>query len=302
MSTPDATTLNSLAALLDAGLAPASAFVRLAEQTGESASRWQTAQTALQQGSTTAEALGKARLLSSSETLVLHSAETVGRLVETLRQLAQQRNARTLRLRRLRSQLILPLIILLIGIGAALVLAAARGNLTPVLAEAAWAVCQFGGLTLLMLYVLATERLTWLDLGWRLVLPRWMTAYLSLFEQEFLGGLMTQTDAGLDAASALKNLARLLRSDDYRQRVSNAARLTEGGEDLVTALVQSGLPLRSATQRIMTSGIAAGRLEVGLQHHLKLGAERIELHVDTIHEWLPRAWYLLALVLVSPLF
>lgn len=121
------------------------------------------------------------------------------------------------------------------------------------------------------------------------ILRRFFECYLFRF-------LLIQWQSGIDAEQSLAQLNSLFNSGLLKQKIRLAQGQIAKGAGLTATLLKQQLILSSALKQTMQVGESAGRLSEHLEHYLQQEEEYLALVIASFYEWLPRFYYVLALV------
>jgi len=287
----------SLAALIDAGLAPLQAVEVLRQQYPEFG--WPLSMLArrLKQGQPLWGALQSSTLYGPRALVLLRAAEEAGKLSDALRQIAGESERQKRRLAALRVQLWLPLGLLLVASLADIFVLLYRREQTA--APSLFDVMLVPGVvwlaTLLLLRLLRRDSSFWLGWGWRIGLAP-VPFYQRFYDHELLRQLHWPLEAGMPGA--LIPAQGLLDVADYRRRIGGAQQMLAAGSGLAETLVHHGLILGATPRQLLVTAERAGRLPEAIGHQLGLETGRLASTLDSLYQWLPRLYYLFVLSLV----
>lgn len=286
----------SLAALIDAGLAPLHAVEILRQQYPEYGWPLSLVTRRLKRGDSLVGALQGTPLYGPRALVLLQAAEEAGRVPDALRQIAMAAEQQQRRLATLKVQLSLPLSLLLLASLAGLGFRLYRSGQTlgTALAEAVLPLMLVLLATTLLLRLLRCDSGFWLSWGWRLGLAR-LPLYQRFYDHEFCRQLYWPLDAGMP--QTLAPALGLLDVPDYRRRVSSAQRMLASGKGITDTLLHHNLVFGTMTRQLLAAAEHAGRLPEAIGHQLEQERAHLELGLDTFYQWLPRLYYLLVLSL-----
>jgi len=286
--------LTRLAALLAAGIDPARALdIAARDADPRTARRLEAVARGVRDGMDPTELLQDERLLAPGESAAVSALATGGRWDHAVDWVATERERANRLRRRLRSGLVLP--------GAVVVIAAFAG---PLPAAFAGELGPGGYARAVFTPIIAAGSLAWL--GFRLgpavvALVRRVCSRLrgvpTAGEREGLYHLLARLlAAGLPAAEALTVCARAV-SSPVAQRLRSAAARARGGAAVVPVLAACGLIDPNREQAVLYAAEQAGDLPASLEQIRRQLGDRRQLREDLIAEWVPRAIYVLALVM-----
>jgi len=149
-------------------------------------------------------------------------------------------------------------------------------------------------------WVLQRDLLVWLSIGWRLPsFSRSNKVYRLAFEHTFYRLLTWQITSGIAADLAFNNMQYLLNANTYQRSVRSIAVAANSGMNLVQCLTEHGFVLTQQMKRVMQTSLHAGAWEQGVSHHLRLQSQQLDRKADDFFKWLPKFYYLLALLAVT---
>jgi type II secretory pathway component PulF len=290
----------SLAAMLGAGLSPLEAVTTLQAGDAQLVRRLAPVVARLKQGQSFAKAIAAAHWHSAPTLELLAVAERAGKLPVALQFLATGHDQRRARMQKLKAQLWLPGLVLLLGLAAAVWLHVVRHqqSVAAEMGSAALSLFAVYVVTRGLLGLLSRDGLQWLGWLWQCNLVRPFNVARLTFEHYWYALLLWQLEAGCDAQTALRQMAGLLASKKYRAQVQSCQHRVAKGGGLTAGLAQCGLLLSPELKQLLAAGEQAGALTSALQHQLALQRARLEQTLALIFEWIPRAYYLLILLVV----
>lgn len=296
------TEIRSLATLLSAGLSTQQALESLLKSTAQTQTKNEVQQMLAQirQGKSLSSALQSQRWCTPSRIHRLTMAEGIGALPVTLSQLASEREITAQRARYLWARLLGTL-------GLAFVTALVSAWLGSHKTGLSFWPHFLGTVPDLLILVLGAILLIWLvtrdHLFWA-CFAWWMPAGLGAarrsFEVCWVAALRDSLQAGVDPASATRQLSGLLTPRGYRAAMQAMSVDLSKGRSLSQATTHWRLSprLRAAIQ----SGEAAGTLLQSLGHFVRLETQTLALTRQTFDEWLPRGFYLWAITRLMGFF
>jgi len=259
--------------------------------------------TQLKRGVTLSRALAHSKIITAYETTLLEVAEYSGKLSDALNTIAELHENRQLRISKLKTQLSLPIFVVLVGVIAGVMLNITQGNsvLTSLFDHGVLLIIVFV-VTKCLISLLKSDIFSLLSKGWNLGLQKSTTFFQRYFEFYFYTLLIWQVSAGVDYQLALRKNARILSAKDYQIKLRNAQSQVQQGEDIAKTLQENGLILSSDLGQAIRTGQHSGSFEQAIEHHLAQQEIVIERTTNMFFEWLPRFYYLLVLILVLPRF
>lgn len=249
------------------------------------------------------DAVRRAGAMDEFDLSLLRTAETAGRLPDGLNAIAQRRLAQIQRVATLSTSLWLPQLLLLIGGFAALLVRVARGdNLLPSLVEISCWVVGARIVTVLFLGLLGLDPRVYLSKLWPLSwLRKHSLLFQSSFELTFFSAFLWQIRAGVAVEQVTKNCKGLLSNKAFQGTVDRVAQAMSQGLGVADSLIEHGLILSKRLRMTVNVAEQSGRWEQAIEQELGLRAAAITQSVDAKFKWIPRVYYVLALVVVAKL-
>ena len=289
-----------LARMEEAGISHAQAFNILIETGNPLSTSLHKTVRYLQSGRPIAESGYRAGLFSQLDRELIAAGEFSGKLGDIYRQLARYYGDKARHIRKIKSNLIFPLSILLLALLIQPIPALFVGSITAM----EYILGSFGMFTYLMLLMYITWRLPyWLTegrlrfLGLRqiifqlqLTLPLIAPWIIRRQVKEFLLILGLMLDAGVPMLEALPKAADTVKNAILAERISKANHAIQSGSNLTAALGQIK-EFKPTTLQIIAIGEQSGKLATNLLHFARLEAEAISLQEEMLAEWLPRLIY-----------
>lgn len=286
----------SIATMFASGLTPQQIFSTIQQQISSNDPLFHVCNQAIplvESGISFVEILYDYDCVSAYHYQLLKVAEYSGQLSKVLIQIAYQIERSQARNQRLKIQLRVSQAIISIGLLAHIVLSLFQ-KILPI-AEVLFFI-------ILMLVTNAIYRLLMADLFsvlawiWHNSLAKLMPILARFFEYYVYQLLLLQLAAGIDPQQALAQLQELFPSPQLKQKLRLAQGQIIKGASLTTTLVKQQLIITTHLKQVMQIGEASGRLTDNLEHHLQQEEKKLALVIDSIYEWLPRFYYVLALV------
>ena len=253
-------------------------------------------------GQLLSKALLDENCLSESDYHVLSIAEKSGKLADGLAMIGERRRDWLMKVNTLKANLILPKGMLLVGALAGMFvrIASAGQEFSAALLSILSTLSVAWFVMLLSVWLIERDSLLWLSLGWRLTLvrKRWLIYQLA-FENAFYRLLSWQISVGIAPNQALSNSQSLLTASDYKNRVSNSIKLCNQGMSVDTVLQDNGLVLSQPLRQVLRTSMAVGSWDRAVIHHLDVQKKVLVLKAEDFFKWLPRFYYLLALLAIS---
>ena len=292
---------HQLAVLLDAGLPVDKALMNFADRQAKTLPGLESVVAAVRRGVALASALRQARIVSTFDFALLDLAEQAGRLPAGLRAISARHQLRQQRVKSLRIRLWMPQLVVCIAALASIFLAVMvdSESLAGAFFTAIATVVAVMLMTRLLLTILQLDPRYYLSVfWWSPTIKHRVFLYHSVFEQLFYRGLLWQLESGVDAANALVRCEDLLSSGSFRRSVQSAAAAAQTGESLVDALEFNKLILSSSLRQVLAIAETSGRWQQAIEHELGLQKRRLNQRIDSIFNWLPRAYYVFVLIVV----
>jgi type II secretory pathway component PulF len=286
-----------LAALEQAGIPPARAFASLAadaparEQAAlERASRW------CERGVDVALSLSRAGLVDDLDTRVLAAAVESGRLQAAYRDLAERHQAADLRVRRIRSKLLLPGFILVLAAFIKPFPAFFAGELDSLGYLRAVFTPLFGIVALLGLLAVLIRRARSRPMGRVLLgLPVIGTLVTRRQRTRYLEALAMLFDSGVPLLSALATSASAVAPGPMQAAYRALQAQVEAGATLEQAF--TACPYISLHTRLLVrSAEQSGTLSDTLNRVARTERESLESFENELATWLPRVAYILVAI------
>lgn len=293
---PDQQTLTHLAQLLDAGIAPLEACIRLEKicEHDKRAIRVIHRDVLLKRG--LASGIHRAGFCSHLEHELIRVAESSGKLGDALRFISDNLLKRQQRTKKLRTQMVLPistlLIMLLINV---VVSITAEIPLSTILINVVLTIIAVITVTKLLLLAARQDASRWLSIGWILNLNQTSTLLQRYFEYFFFTLFTWQIEAGIDYISGSKALSSFIFAKSYKNTILEYQQLISAGNGVTASLLQTHLISTAELEQVAVTGEKSGRFSQALQHYLISEGNRLESTSDTILTWLPRIYYLIVI-------
>ena len=296
----------ALGALLAAGISPAQAAASLRDHKDiplPVRRKLEPAARLLTEGKSFVEAFGQTGLFQRYELEILRVSEIGGQLPQALTAMADRVEKAQARISTLRARFALPAAVLVIAMLAGTVLGAFRNG--------PQAVTVLGNLvTLLVVYVLTRwlmrlvtmDGLAWAAVFWQLGLTRRFAVCRRQFEYYWYDLFMAMAEAGVDFQAALNGMIGLIKVSSYQAQARSAHRQLGRGTSLSQALSDNGLILTEELRLVVHVGERSGRLSEAIRQHLAVQQRSFEVLVQSLDDWLPRAYYLVVLVVAVRAF
>jgi len=291
-----------LAVMLDAGLTIEQSLKILKGASNQLDQELSVVIRLIQRGIALSDALLRAKVLNKSDYAHLNISEKSGKLPLGLSFIAERRLKWHQRVKTLQGALWLPKCLLIIGVFAGVFVRTASSK--QPLGEALWDVSiilSFAWIAVAFsVWLIQRDVSLWLSLGWRITWLRNKYAVYKLsFEHTFYRLLIWQLASGVAPDVALKNSQSLLSVPSYKLSLKSIAHGVASGQNLPQCLIEHRLVLTQPLLRVLKTSTQSGTWEEGVSHHLDWQQQVLARKADDFFKWLPRAYYLFALLIVS---
>ena len=297
--------LRQLAVMLEAGIAADVAVASLGATSGkEMQTKLKNATRAIKRGVALPEAFYKSKLVNEFDYSMLNTAADAGRIFEGLNHISERRVNQLQRVDSFKASLVLPKALVFIGLFAGVFIRSATGSqsVTEALISGGWTAAWFYFFCYLVLHVFRADTRIWMSWFWPHTLMRKRSEWLSLsLEYLLYNNLVWQVSSGVTYSQAVERWGSLLTAQDFRQKVERAAKQMEQGKRLSEALIDEGLVISNRMRQILLIADESGNHELAIKNELKLQNIQLAQINDDFFKWVPRVFYILALVWVSKL-
>ena len=253
-------------------------------------------------GQSLSKALKQARCINQSDFTILNIAEGAGKLPLGLQAIAERRANWLARVESLKAGLLLPKGLLLLGAFAGIFvrIAAYQQSLLGALTSVSITLLFAWVIIAVTVRLVQVDALTWLSILWplRFIRERWQV-YALAFEDVFYRLLAWQVRAGVPVSNALQACGSLLESKGFEQASLAAYRGASNGGNIPNILVTNNLVLTESLKRVLVTSIETGSWDSAVIAHLNVQKRHISLKADDFFKWLPRVYYLIALLAVT---
>jgi type II secretory pathway component PulF len=294
---PDKQTLTHLAQLLDAGIAPLEACIRLEKicDHDKRAIRVIHRDVLLKRG--LASGIYRAGFCSRVEHQFIRIAETSGKLGVALRFVSNNLVKRQQRAKQLRARLLLPIGALLIMLFINIIVSmTTKVPLSTILFNITLVIIVIITSSQLLLIAARQDASRWLSLGWTLRLHDNSKLFQRYFENLFFTLFCWQIEAGIDYISGSEALKSLLSAKSYAKTIDKYQKLISAGNGIAFSLIQTHLIKTAELKKVAVTGEESGRFSQALTHYLISEGHRLDSTSDTIFTWLPRIYYLFMII------
>jgi len=287
-----------LARLEESGIPIMKALTLLTQDGGEMGKRVAVALEHLKRGKSLAEAGTRAGLFVGLDTALVKVAEAGGTNAVVFRQLAKFYEDKARRVRQIKSQLFLPLTILLLAVFIQPVPALLLGKMTAIsyLGATVGLIFQMAILIFVLLRLpqwirhgfLRSFRHSWERAEINLpYLGKW---YVRRSLRDFMRSLGLMLQAGLPILEALPKAYEVVENLIIRQRLQKITSHLRDGDSFANAFSQVEGVNNIASQLVLTGEYAGSLAEIML-HYVKLESEDIARHDEMLAIWIPRIIY-----------
>jgi len=243
-------------------------------------------------------------LLGAFDHAMLLTADESGRVSDGLNHVSELRIKQFQRVDSLNASLILPKGIVMIGAFAGVFVRITAGGqsisqaMLAIGIASVWffLVCHF------LLFLIRSDSRIWMAWLWphKTLLKRSKWCCLAL-EHFFYKSLVWQISAGVTYNRAIERCSKLLSSPIFQNSVDAASRDIAAGTSLTESLLQHDLVITDRMRQVLSIADQSGTHERAIKHELKLQDFQLRLYAENFFKWMPRLFYLLALVVVSSL-
>lgn len=287
--------------MLDAGLLPSAALATVEKDQTELKSTLRRARGLVERGVDLPSALKRAKAISDFDFELLKSTAVAGQLGDGLRHIAEHRAQQLARVNSLKAALWMPKAVLFVGALAGLFIRIASYKQNPITSFAT--ICLIVSLVListhLFVRIYSLDRRLWLSWLWPIRFIRTQSIrFRQNFEQLFYRSFIWQYAAGVSAEQALTNCQKLLASPSFQANVEQAIHSVAKGTAAPQALIQNDLILSKRIRQTMQLANQAGALETAVNQELTLQRDDLERRQLNDIKWIPRAYYVINLVIV----
>lgn len=246
----------------------------------------------LEKGSSLPAALRAFNLVTAPLQISLAAADNAGSLGQSLQELAADYEQREANVHKLRSKFYVIYLLLFVGWGASLALAAVSTPeyfFTTIFRNSIWCLVCLVMIKMVTRIVLK-DGWWWLEQAWSFG-AKGHKAYQWSLITNWYALLSKQLKAGVDIASAIRGMAGLLGQASYRKAINNAASAVGSGHSLSQALAESDLLPDSAFRTILDSAEASGRLAETLDQQVCIAEQQLEIFRNNVMFWIPKGLY-----------
>jgi len=284
---------NALAALLNAGIAPAEAVALLGKQYTYLRPELARMTSALKTGQSLKHAFSTTRLLGAVELEILSTAEQAGKVVEALKFIGLRFDVRASRLKKVKSQLVLPMFIFILAVIIGFVIQVVDQT-ASIGAASLQAVLYLLAFTVTMKTIFAginRDSIVWMGLLSRVGMASWFSLAQRCFEYTWLTLLLWQHTAGIDWITATERIAHVTSVNGFQQKMRALNIALQQGKSLSAALTVSGVPISQTAMLTLHTGESSGNMTQSLQQYLTMEDERLASSIQLLTDWLPRLCY-----------
>ncbi|MEP1743167.1 MAG: type II secretion system F family protein [Kangiellaceae bacterium] len=292
---PPANLFFDLATLISAGI-PSLDAAKKVNASYPDVEQWSLAIAALEKGSRLSLALNKAQLISQYQTELISVSEDAGRLEQALKRLAEDVDNSIQRQSKLKSKLLYPFAILIVGILLSSVLSFVQHPQEPLVVLLLILVLKllFGfWIFRTVLYYSRKGIDFWLSKLDAFQNSAWFRQHFQMLLFEVL---YWHTSSGIDPKTSFSRISKLIASPTIKKKLLKASNLCGQGVAISNALRQAKLPLSSDALQLFSAGEHAGDIEGTLKKQLEIFEFETNLALDNLTEWLPRIFYGLVVV------
>ncbi|MDQ7090027.1 MAG: type II secretion system F family protein [Methylococcales bacterium] len=244
----------------------------------------------LNSGLAVATAGVNAGIFNETHQALIESAEVSGRLTAVYQQLADHYSEKLNRLKKIKSRLYLPTLVLLLALLIQPIPLLIANQITS-FSYLIQSIGQF--LQIVLLFFIALKLPTWFrplfqHLQIRLpIVSKWIVKRQI---NRFLSILAMMMDAGIPFSDALPLAVATIKNHVLKNRFNEAIQECHSGEDVAVILAQIKIIPPTAIQIISASEFS-GNLAESLLNFTRSEADLIKLEDDALSEWIPRLFY-----------
>ncbi len=296
--------LRQLAVMVAAGISIDASLASLASQPNINASKLQKALRLVKRGFSLPDAFRRAALITDFDYEMLRCANEAGRLADGLNHISERRVSQLQRSESLKASLILPKALVAMGVFGGFFVRTASGSqsITEMIVSIGTVVVWFYLVVYIAMVVIRADPRIWMSWLWPYSwLHRNSEWYRLALEYLFYKSLLWQVSAGVSASIATKNCHKLLSSVHFQSCVVAASESMSRGESMPSALINGGLVLTSRMRQVLLIADQSGKHETAIKHELAIQEATLKQKSDDLFRWLPRVFYVIALVAVSKL-
>lgn len=285
-----------------AGLPRPQAFKLLADHSpNDHYQLFQKASDNLNSGNSLAETGCRIGLWTTWEAGIVSAGETSGKLEHSFRQLHALYSLQASQWRKLRSRLVYPVAVWLIGIFVLPLPALVNNEISA----GAYFVAVLSNLLVLLALIVAV---IWLTKRWQcnklpkqiyqvvLTFPYFGETYRVQILRYISWSLWIQLTAGIDAHMALKQIRENGQSI-LEEQINNAIHSVSAGQSLLSALADNDLLVNEDSRQLLLAGEASGSIDTTLEKIINNHDEWLQSRYDQIGGWLP--WLIYGLLFAS---
>ncbi len=249
----------------------------------------------LNAGRPVSEAGFKAGIFNDTHKTLLHAAEVSGRLADVYGQLANYYTGFSSRIKKVKSRLYLPVLILTL----ALFIQPVPALINSTISIAEYLYLSLGRLLEISLGIFLLLRLPrilrslgieslWHNLQMNTpVVKKWITKR-QLNELFFILAIMLES--GVTFNDALPKSVASIKNTCLRKKFAPALTMLKSGASVSDTLSEVSV-IDNTMLQIVASSEHSGKLAGGILHFVKIEAENIDMQDDAFAEWLPRLIY-----------
>ena len=258
----------------------------------------------VERGVSLADAFKRASAISQFDYHLLKSAEAAGRLEQGLQHIAVRWTNQLQRVKSLKSALLLPVVVLIIGALAGVFVRVLKSGQTVFDASISIAIIVLCVVLFfsLMLRVLALDARIYLSVLWPIEFVRRRSLrYQRVFEQLFYRSLLWQIESGIAVEKATSKCSNLLSAQSFKISARSAATNMGSGLSLPQSLIDNGLVLSKRMQQVLLIANQSGSYEQAVGTELVLQRQKLDQQLNDDFKWFARASYVLVLLVISGL-
>lgn len=291
---------SALATLLHTGITPAEAIALLRKQYVHLRPELARMANALKAGQSLHQAFRATQLLHTIDLEILFTAEQAGKTVDAIKFIGKRFDSRVSRLKKIKSQLVLPTLIFILAIIIGFVMQVVNQT-ASVGAASLQSILYILGFTITMKAIfvgVSKDCITWMKLLSRAGMSSWFNLAKRCFEYTWLTLFLWQHTSGIDWVTATERISNLAPHNSFQQKIHALTIALQQGQSLSKALTISGVPISQTAMLTLRTGESSGNMGQSLQPYLALEAERLDDAIQVLTDWLPRLCYVFIVLFV----
>ena len=269
----------TLATMLKAGLPILQSIEQMQQQDKEHTQAWAKVAKRVAAGQTLSMAMEQQQLLTAYQRQIMHTAEQAGLVELAFRDLARQQQLVRTRQKQVRSQLVVPVITVMVAFMVSALLASLNGSqsLTIVILFLMVKLIVLGAAVKAVVFLLQQDSNFWLNC--LMLLPR-RALLPCLYQASVFRLLYWQLKVGLDFQQSFANASALLSHAKLKHQLSLCADYCGQGLSVQQAMLQSQLPISKSFMQQLHSAKQQAASQA-TQYALTLNQQQLEVHIKS---------------------